>query len=92
MKNSKDKSFLEKANLSYIIRLLSTNDVEISKCEFRNHYGTGIHSGDAINLKIEDCVFKNFGVTTYPDINYSSDAIFVGGYTLTNDIKIIGVL
>ncbi len=82
------KEFCGQAERNWFVQIWNCKNITIDNCNFINSYGTVIHSMDNEKLYIKNSSFKEIGLPTPPDFNYSYDAIFLGAYKFSSDIFI----
>jgi hypothetical protein len=88
LKADTNAATLLKYNYQFTIETNNAENVLFKKCAFSNTYGTVIHISDTKNTIIDKCNFKDIGITTQGDGNYSYDAIIIGGYKHTENIEV----
>jgi hypothetical protein len=83
-----NKDYLQKVNYFHVVNIINCYDIALKEIEFINIEGTGIKALDAEKIKIEKCSFTNFGHSSFKDVGYSSDGIYLGGDRLIKNISI----
>lgn len=83
-----DDQFLRKANYDNLLQIKDSRNITIENCAFSNHSGTCVKLHDSENVKIDKCSFENIGVSTFKNLPYSYDGIFIGAVNKTDGVTI----